>query len=175
GWHIECSAMSMKYLGKTLDIHGGGLDLQFPHHENELAQSESFTDQPFARYWLHNGLLKMGHAKMAGSVGNVINVVDLLKKHYPETVRVLLLNTHYRSPIEYGDDRLEEVRRSLDGFYRFFERYQRITGSTFYQLAAPARQGSIDLGAGEFPLEISRLRESFLENMADDFNTGGAI
>ncbi len=87
GWHIECSAMSMKYLGKTLDIHGGGLDLQFPHHENELAQSESYTGQTFARHWMHNGLLKMGTAKMAGSVGNVVNVVDLLKKFHPETVR----------------------------------------------------------------------------------------
>src|SRR6516225_7911726 len=92
GWHIECSAMSMKYLGQTLDIHGGGLDLQFPHHENELAQSESFTDQTFSRYWMHNGLLKMGTAKMAGSVGNVINVADLLAKHSPETVRFLLLS-----------------------------------------------------------------------------------
>src|SRR5579883_959056 len=104
GWHIECSAMSMKYLGKTLDIHGGGLDLQFPHHENELAQSESYTGAPFARYWMHNGLMKMGHAKMAGSVGNVINVGDLLKSHQPETVRFLLLNTHYRSPIEWRSE-----------------------------------------------------------------------
>src|SRR6516162_7252521 len=129
GWHIECSAMSMKYLGKTFDIHGGGLDLQFPHHENELAQSESYTGQTFARYWMHNGLLKMGTAKMAGSVGNVINVVDLLAKHSPETVRFLLLSTHYRSPIEYSEERLHEIRRSLDGFYRFFERYARITRS----------------------------------------------
>src|SRR6266571_3134089 len=90
GWHIECSAMSMKYLGQTLDVHGGGLDLQFPHHENELAQSESFTGQPFARYWMHNGLMKMGTSKMAGSVGNVVNVADLLQKHAPETVRFLL-------------------------------------------------------------------------------------
>src|SRR6516164_11806149 len=87
GWHIECSAMSMKYLGTTLDVHGGGLDLQFPHHENELAQSESYTGKPFARYWMHNGLLRMGHAKMAGSVGNVINVADLFQKYHPETVR----------------------------------------------------------------------------------------
>src|SRR5262249_2716507 len=131
GWHIECSAMSMKYLGRTLDSHGGGLDLQFPHHENELAQSESYTGQVFARYWMHNGLLKMGHAKMAGSVGNVVNVVDLLKQHDPETVRFLLLSTHYRSPIEYGEDRLAEMGRALEGFYRFFERYQRITGADF--------------------------------------------
>src|SRR4051812_48681521 len=136
GWHIECSVMSMEYLGETLDIHGGGLDLQFPHHENELAQSESATGQTFARFWMHNGLLKMGHAKMAGSVGNVVNVADLLRQHQPETVRFLLLATHYRSPIEFGSREarapLQEARRSLDSFYRFFERYQRITGKSFF-------------------------------------------
>jgi cysteinyl-tRNA synthetase len=175
GWHIECSAMSMKYLGTTLDIHGGGLDLQFPHHENELAQSESFTGSPFSRYWMHNGLMKMGHTKMAGSVGNVINVVDLLKQHHPETVRLLLLGTHYRSPIEYNEDRLGEVRRSLEGFYRFFERFERITKTSFYQLEAPTRLAPFAAGSGEFLSDVGRLRESFLENMADDFNTGGAV
>src|SRR5216684_2367210 len=134
GWHIECSAMSMKFLGRTLDIHGGGLDLQFPHHENELAQSESFSGQTFVKYWMHNGLLKMGTAKMAGSVGNVVNVVDLLKQYSPETVRFLLLSTHYRSPIEWSEDRLGEVKRSLGGFYRFFERYQQLTRTDFYGL-----------------------------------------
>jgi cysteinyl-tRNA synthetase len=127
GWHIECSAMSMKLLGKTLDIHGGGLDLQFPHHENELAQSESYTGQTFSRYWMHNGLLKMGNVKMAGSIGNVVNIVDLLNKYSAETVRFLLLGTHYRSPIDFeiseNRDRLLEVRRSLDGFYRLFEQF----------------------------------------------------
>src|SRR5437868_14842547 len=98
-------------------MHGGGLDLTFPHHENELAQSESFTGEPFARYWMHNGLLKMGHAKMAGSVGNVVNVADLLRKYQPETVRFLLLGTHYRSPREYSDGALAETRRALGGFY----------------------------------------------------------
>src|SRR5205807_4869844 len=137
GWHIECSAMSMKLLGKTLDIHGGGLDLQFPHHENELAQSESFTGHTFARYWMHNGVLKMGTVKMAGSVGNVVNVVDLLKQHAPETVRFLLLGTHYRSPIEWSDERLAEVKRALEGFYRFFERYERISGDRFYDVQVP--------------------------------------
>src|ERR1700720_3698234 len=155
--------MSMKYLGRTLDIHGGGLDLQFPHHENELAQSESFTGQTIARYWMHNGLLKMGTAKMAGSVGNVVNVVDLLKKYHPETVRFLLLSTHYRSPIEYSDDRLQEVKKSLEGFYRFFERYQRITGNDFYKLTAPTRQAPFDIGLtpGVFLTEVARLREQF--------------
>ena len=175
GWHIECSAMSRKHLGDTLDIHGGGLDLQFPHHENELAQSESFTGKTFARYWMHNGLLKMGHAKMAGSVGNVVNVSDLLKQHSPETVRFLLLGTHYRSPIEWGDDRLGEVRRALDGFYRFFERYERITKTSFYALSAPAKRGDFQAGEGEFPAEVARLRQAFLQGMDDDFNTGGAV
>jgi len=177
GWHIECSAMSVKYLGETLDIHGGGLDLQFPHHENELAQSESFSGKPFSRYWMHNGLLKMGDQKMAGSVGNVVNVVDLLKAHHPETVRFLLLNTHYRSPIEFSDSRFSELRKALDSFYRFFERYQRITGDDFYQLAAPTRFAAFDASGTHADLlkEVSRLRDSFLASMDDDFNTGGAI
>jgi cysteinyl-tRNA synthetase len=177
GWHIECSAMSMKYLGHTLDIHGGGLDLQFPHHENELAQSESHTGQPFSRYWMHNGLLKMGQAKMAGSVGNVVNVVDLLQQHSPETVRFLLLGTHYRSFIEYSEERLQEVRRSLESFYRFFERYERIRGRSFYQVEAPTRFKASEKGPspGEFLNDVARLRATFLEAMADDFNTGGAI
>src|SRR6185436_279289 len=122
---IECSVMARDLLGKTLDIHGGGLDLQFPHHENELAQSESATGKEFAKVWMHNGLLKMGSAKMAGSVGNVVNIVDLLQRHSAETVRFLLLSTHYRSPIEYSEERLDEVAKSLEGFYRFFERYER--------------------------------------------------
>jgi cysteinyl-tRNA synthetase len=174
GWHIECSAMSMKLLGETLDIHGGGLDLQFPHHENELAQSESFTEKPFSRYWIHNGLLKMGTAKMAGSVGNVVNVVDLLKQHSPETVRFLLLATHYRSPIEWSDDRLAEVRRSLDTFYRLFERFERVTGRSFHALEAPARRKDL-VARTDFQRDVGRLRERFIESMDDDFNTGAAV
>ena len=176
GWHIECSVMSMEYLGETLDVHGGGLDLQFPHHENELAQSESYTGKPFARVWMHNGLLKMGHAKMAGSVGNVVNVSDLLAKHDPETVRFLLLATHYRSPIEYSEGRLHEVRRSLENFYRFFERYARVTKEDFYRLEAPSRRAPFDVTAGNALLQdVARLRETFLEAMDDDFNTGAAV
>jgi cysteinyl-tRNA synthetase len=183
GWHIECSAMSMKYLGETLDIHGGGLDLQFPHHENELAQSESYTDHTFARYWMHNGLLKMGNAKMAGSVGNVVNVVDLLKQHSPETVRFLLLGTHYRSPIEWSDERLTEVRKSLDSYYRFFERYQRITGESFYSINPPMSRDEVkkllDKESKEKSDQIHQMAETAYHNfsvyMNDDFNTGGAI
>jgi cysteinyl-tRNA synthetase len=184
GWHIECSAMSMKLLGETLDIHGGGLDLQFPHHENELAQSESYTGHTFAKYWMHNGLLKMGTAKMAGSVGNVVNVVDLLKQHSPETVRFLLLGTHYRSPIEWSDDRLAEVRRALESFYRFFERYHRITGESFYSIIPPKSREEDERLLREYdkqfgPEQMFQLTSNaylmFMHCMDDDFNTGGAI
>ena len=166
GWHIECSVMSQELLGDTLDIHGGGLDLQFPHHENELAQSESATGKKFAEVWMHNGLLKMGTAKMAGSVGNVVNIADLLQRHTPETVRMLLLSTHYRSPIEYSEERLDEVKRSLQGFYRFFERYERVTGRSFFDKRPADHDG---------PDGIGELRRRFYECMDDDFNTGGAV
>jgi cysteinyl-tRNA synthetase len=187
GWHIECSAMSMKLLGTTLDIHGGGLDLQFPHHENELAQSESYSGKTFTNYWMHNGLLKMGHAKMAGSVGNVVNVLDLLKQHTPETVRFLLLGTHYRSPIEWTDKRLAEVKRSLDSFYRFFERHEQVGGRKFFELSVPANKKQADAAVAQlaaqagtqadrdFVREATTLRERFIECMNDDFNTGGAM
>jgi cysteinyl-tRNA synthetase len=170
--------MSMKYLGRTLDIHGGGLDLQFPHHENELAQSESYTGQEFAKFWMHNGLLKMGTTKMAGSVGNVVNIADLLERHHPETVRFLLLSTHYRSPIEYSEERLNEIRRSLEGFYRFFERYQRITGRSFYTIEAPrsaAEHEALQRQYGDENLEGEEALKAFHALMEDDFNTGGAV
>jgi cysteinyl-tRNA synthetase len=173
GWHIECSVMSTKLLGDTLDIHGGGLDLQFPHHENELAQSESATGKEFSRIWMHNGLLKMGTAKMAGSVGNVVNIADLLQRHSPETVRFLLLSTHYRSPIEYSEERLNEIAKSLQSFYRFFERFLRIASNDFYDLTP------LNLEGTKFPLSLSNslrpIRDRFFDSMNDDFNTGGAV
>jgi cysteinyl-tRNA synthetase len=177
GWHIECSAMSIRYLGTTLDIHGGGLDLQFPHHENELAQSEAFTGQPFVRYWMHNGLMKVGVGKMSKSQGNEIVVSELLRHHESETLRFFLLRTHYRRPIDFGDARLEEVRRSLDNFYRFFERYSRIQGESFYSLEAPARRSTFSAEGSnrEFLAEVARHRHAFLDCMDADFNTGGAV
>lgn len=177
GWHIECSAMAMKLLGKTLDIHGGGLDLQFPHHENELAQSESYNDVPFVRYWMHNGLMKTGNDKMSKSKGNEIVVSELLKRHEAETLRFFLLFTHYRRPIDYSEERLEEIRRSLDGFYRFFERFQRITKTSFHDLEAPTARRPFPAGdaSAEFITEVVKHWEKFLEHMDDDFNTGGAI
>jgi len=176
GWHIECSAMTMKLLGTTLDIHGGGLDLQFPHHENELAQSESFTGKPFVRYWMHNGLMRI-HSQSSKSKGNEIVVTELFKRHEPETLRFFLLATHYRRPIDYSEERLEEVRRGLDGFYRFFERYERITKASFFDLQAPKKRHSFDMGgaSSEFLIEVQRLWETFISHMDDDFNTGGAI
>lgn len=189
GWHIECTAMAMKLLGATLDIHGGGLDLTFPHHENELAQSESYSGEPFARYWMHNGLMRIRSQaskikdaagvdeseKMSKSLGNEIVVSEMLKRHEPATLRLLLLGTHYRSPIEYSEERLAELKRGLDGFHRLFERYQRVTGESFYTLDAPARLAAYEAGPGEFGGEVARLRAAFLEAMDDDFNTGGAV
>ena len=173
GWHIECSAMSMKLLGKTLDIHGGGLDLQFPHHENELAQSESFNGVTFVNYWMHNGLMKIDGAKISKTheaeqkKKATLVVSEVFERHQPETVRFFLLATHYRRPIDYSEERLEEVRRGLDGFYRFFQRYERITKKSFYDLR-PEKPAE---GDGDF----AALRKKFLEHMDDDFNTGGAV
>jgi cysteinyl-tRNA synthetase len=187
GWHIECSAMSMKYLGQTLDIHGGGLDLEFPHHENELAQSESYTGKPFVRYWMHNGLMKTGDQKMAKSAGNEIVVTELLKRHQPETLRFLLLNSHYRSPIEYSEERLKEVQRALENFYRFFERFERITKSSFFELKAPTTKADADaipisetqytqdVPGTNFRGKVRFEQNEFLEFMDDDFNTAGAV
>lgn len=194
GWHIECSAMSMKLLGKTLDIHGGGLDLQFPHHENELAQSESYNDAPFVNYWMHNGLMRIhsqaskikdAHPgakeepqKMSKSLGNEIVVSKLFERGVQaETLRFFLLATHYRRPIDYSEDRLEEVRRSIDGFYRFFERFERITKKSFYSLDTPMVRRPFKAGepSAAFVTEFVALWEKFLEHMDDDFNTGGAV
>ena len=170
GWHIECSAMSMKWLGKTIDIHGGGLDLQFPHHENELAQSESYSGQLFARYWLHNGLMKTGEKKMAKSEGNEIVVRELLQRYTPETLRTLLLSSHYRSPIEFTEFRLDEIARSLEGFHRFFSRFERITAQSYFSLG-----NEQILNFEIFPPELINFRSRFISSMADDFNTGASL
>lgn len=183
GWHIECSAMSRRMIGETLDIHGGGLDLQFPHHENELAQSESFSDRPFVRYWMHHGLLKigsgdkLGSTKMSKSLGNEVVVSELLKRHDAQILRFFLLSTHYRRPFDYSEERLEEIKRGVEGFQRFFERFQRTTQESFFKLPVPAKRAAFDPSGTnrEFLTEVARHREAFLECMDDDFNTGGAV
>ncbi len=198
GWHIECSAMSTKLLGETIDIHGGGLDLMFPHHENELAQSESCSGKPFSKYWLHNGLMQEsgqkgkvggGHdrtgdspeeqlaGKMSGSLGAKPIKEAVFPHHAPETVRFFLLGTHYRSPIDFSLERISEVEKGLDGFYRLFEEFERATGQSFYTLRAPTtRNETVTLtGDAEFFAELTDFRARFWESMDDDFNTGGAV
>ncbi len=133
GWHIECSAMAMKYLGETFDIHGGGLDLKFPHHENEIAQSECATGQPFAKYWMHHGLTRFNTKKISKSdpefekVMSSLQLSNLLKQHSPELFRFLILQSHYRSPIDFSDETLSSAKTGLNTFYRLFERLQRAT------------------------------------------------
>jgi len=176
GWHIECSAMSMEYLGPHLDMHGGGLDLVFPHHENELVQSESYTGVPFATYWMHNGLLTKGGRKISKSDPDTIVLMsDLLKAHPADTLRALLLSSHYRRPIDFGPNRLDEIERALQTFYRAFERFAELTGERFDQLAAPVRRGELDPAGSPLLQEIAEARQRFLDAMDDDFNTGGAI
>jgi cysteinyl-tRNA synthetase len=175
GWHIECSAMSMKYLGAHFDIHGGGLDLVFPHHENEVVQAESYTGVPFASYWLHNGLLTKDGKKISKSdPGTIVLMSDLLKVHSPDTLRALLLSSHYRRPIDYGPTRLDEIERGLQTFYRAFERFEELTGKSFYSLEAPTRRDDAP-GDSALPAEVAEHRQQFLEAMDDDFNTGGAL
>ena len=118
GWHIECSAMAMHELGEQFDIHGGGLDLQFPHHENEIAQSEAATDKPFANYWLHVGMLQVNNEKMAKSTGNFFTIADVLKEHHPEVIRYFLLTSHYRSPLNYSEDNLLNAKKGLTRLYQ---------------------------------------------------------
>ncbi len=198
GWHIECSAMSRKLLGESFDIHGGGLDLMFPHHENEVAQSECCHGKPMAKYWMHNGLMqassevgKVGGrntrptegdlaAQEAGKISKSKGSApfrDMLKKFSGETIRFFVLSTQYRRPIDYSEERLHEVETGMDTFYRFFKRYDRITGESFYTLPAPATRKQGDYDAGDQPLlkTVAEIRSRFLEAMDDDFNTGGGI
>ena len=205
GWHIECSAMAKKILGDSIDIHGGGLDLMFPHHENELAQSESCTGKPFARYWMHNGLMQASGApgkvggghdkqgdkqpdlaaakeaqeanKLAGSKG-AASVKELFAKHDPETIRFFLLATHYRSPIDFSDERIAETGKALEGFYRLFETYERVAGQSFYAMKTGVTRSDSPGLSGEpkeFFVELNTLRQRYLDAMDDDFNTGGAV
>ena len=170
GWHIECSAMSMQYLGETFDIHGGGVDLVFPHHENEVAQSESFSGKPYAKYWMHNGLTRIGSEKMSKSLGNIIGLAEAFQKWHPELLRYFLLSTHYRSPVEFSEERIAEVRKGWEGFYRLFDRVERLTGqSVFDRYEKTERvQSTIDD-------EIIRSVRNFEEAMDDDFNTARTI
>jgi len=166
GWHIECSAMSLKHIGPTLDIHAGGVDLIFPHHENELAQSEAYTAQkPFVRYWLHNGFITVDREKMSKSLGNFFTIREILQRFDPEVVRLFLLQTHYRSPIEFSDEPLREAEHSLERFYETMERVEEF-------LAQPGQHKRCPQGLRE---ATEAFRNRFLEAMDDDLNTALAI
>jgi len=156
GWHIECSAMAMRYLGESLDVHGGGEDLIFPHHECEIAQSEAATGRTFARYWMHNGFVNMGKEKMSKSLGNTLAIAELVKRHDPEAIRLYLLGTHYRHPVEWSEERVADSARAL-------ARLRRLR----HEASGP--------DAGALPPELTAFRARFESAMDDDFNTPQAL
>ena len=159
GWHIECSAMSREYLGETFDIHGGGKDLCFPHHENEIAQSESLSGKPFVRYWVHNGFVNINQEKMSKSLGNFLMIKDVLKSYHPETVRLFLLSKHYRSPIDFTDKAMDESSKGLDKIYALLERVEKKVGPIFLVQ----------------DVEPGICWKHFCDAMDDDFNSARSI
>ena len=161
GWHVECSAMSLRYLGESFDIHGGGEDLIFPHHECEIAQSEAATGRPFARYWIHNAFVNLGTVKMSKSLGNTLAIRELVKRHTPDALRLWLLGAHYRSPIEFSEDRLHEAARALERFTRLLHDAQ------------AGRPG--DRALPGLPDRLRGFRDRFEAAMDDDFNTPQAL
>ncbi|MFC1906278.1 cysteine--tRNA ligase [Chloroflexota bacterium] len=170
GWHIECSAMSLKYLGGTIDIHGGGQDLVFPHHENEIAQSESFSGvKPFVRYWLHNGLVWMGEEKMSKSLGNLITIKEALEKYSPDAIRIYILSSHYRSPLTYSEVTLQATEVALRAFndakWKLTEDYSEMNRSV---LEAQGIKTDDITSAKVY-------RDRFTSAMDDDFNTAQAL
>ena len=166
GWHVECSAMSMKYLGETFDIHAGGVDLVFPHHENEIAQSEAATGKPFARYWLHNGHINVNNQKMSKSLGNFFTVRDILKQYEGMAVRLFLLLSHYRSPINFSQDLMDQATSAL----------ARIRNCCAL-LARTAQGGDLPAAEAELLLtkSLSVYKERFIAAMDDDLNTADAL
>jgi len=164
GWHIECSAMANKYLGKTIDIHSGGKDLVFPHHENEIAQSEAANGQTFANYWIHNGYINVDNRKMSKSLGNFFTVRDVAEKYGYEVVRFFMLSSHYRSPISFGVDVMESSKSAL-------ERIRNCVNS-LKDLASVKMEIAPD---EEYLSELNRLKEKFVEAMDDDINTADAL
>lgn len=161
GWHIECSAMSAKYLGLPFDIHGGGKDLVFPHHENERAQTESATGERFANYWLHNGFVNIEKEKMSKSIGNILPIKDFIKEYHPEVLRLFFLSTHYRNPIDYSQKSIEDTNIALHRLYYTLERVDELKK---YGPIEPKAYG-----------EAEELEKRFYEAMDDDFNTALAL
>ncbi|MFD2114998.1 cysteine--tRNA ligase [Paenibacillus yanchengensis] len=170
GWHIECSAMARTYLGDTLDIHGGGSDLQFPHHECEVAQSEALTGQPFANYWMHNGYINIDNVKMSKSLGNGISVHELVKQIEPRAIRYFMLATHYRSPLNFSTDTIKQAENSV-------ERIDNCINNLRHQLSSNELESGAEQGAGieQLQVRVARIVQTFEAKMNDDFNTSDAI
>ena len=163
GWHIECSAMNLQELGEQIDIHGGGNDLIFPHHENEIAQSESFTGKPFARYWLHNGMLQLGGEKMSKSLGNLVTIQDFLAKRDGDVMRMLVLNGSYHAPLTFNDEVLDSAEQGL-------ERIQ-----SGLRPASPSSTGASPEALTALGTQAEATQQAFTDSMDDDFNTAGAL
>jgi cysteinyl-tRNA synthetase len=165
GWHIECSAMAKRYLGDTIDIHAGGQDLTFPHHENEIAQSEALTGKTFAKYWMHNGYINIDNEKMSKSLGNFVLVHDIIKEQDPQVLRFFMLSVHYRHPINYNLELLQNAETSLDRI------------KTAYENLKHRKESSTNLTENnqEWMDKIAGLKEQFISDMDDDFNTANGI
>ncbi|RSL29440.1 cysteine--tRNA ligase [Salibacterium salarium] len=164
GWHIECSAMVKKYLGDTIDIHAGGQDLSFPHHENEIAQSEALNEQEMARYWMHNGYIQIDNEKMSKSLGNFVLVHDIIKQHRPEVVRFFMLQSHYRSPLNFNEELLMSAKNSL-------ERIQTTVNNLKHRHKETADFGKLN----HWLEDIKQHKDAFIREMDDDFNSANGI
>jgi len=163
GWHIECSAMNLTHLGEQIDIHGGGNDLVFPHHENEIAQSESYTGKQFARYWVHNGMLQLGGEKMSKSIGNLVSIEDFLAKHDADALRMMVLNSGYRNPLSYSDDIVEQTERALERL------------KSALRPGLPGVKGLGVEGKEALAKQTAAAKAGFIEAMDDDFNSAGGL
>ena len=163
GWHIECSAMNLNHLGEQIDIHGGGNDLIFPHHENEIAQSESFTGKQFARYWIHNGMLQLSGEKMSKSIGNLVTIEEFLANHPADVLRMLVLNSGYRNPLSYSEDILSQAERAIDRL------------RSGLKPALPGAKGVADSILSSLAAQVQYTEEGFITSMDDDFNSAGAL
>ena len=170
GWHIECSAMSMKYLGESFDIHGGGKDLIFPHHENEIAQSEAANGKPFVKYWLHNGFVNINAEKMSKSLGNFFTIKEVLEQYDPEVLRFFLISAHYRSPIDFSDQNLAEAEAGLERIYSALAAIGKLCGETSGDAVPPLTEAEQDLQE-----KLNDFKGRFEQAMDDDFNTAQAI
>jgi cysteinyl-tRNA synthetase len=172
GWHIECSAMSTKYLGSTFDIHGGGKDLIFPHHENEIAQSEAAFGKIFARYWVHNGFVNINQEKMSKSLGNFFTIREVYERYQPEVLRLFLVASHYRSPVDFSPESMAEAERGLERFYNTIEQVSELVGELPSLGQLPTSE---DPEFNSLRDKIDSVSTRFQDDMDDDFNTAAAL